>query len=343
MKSTIKSLGCSAQEARSLMNRWGKARRPFLFLIDYKCEDCIVHPLDSIDTAQIRFEFPRHSSQHTAEKVQKSAVSSQTSWQIHPSSFADYERGFHLVQRHIARGDSFLVNYTCAVPISTQLSLDNLFASARADYKVWVKDQFVCFSPEPFVKIEGARIRTFPMKGTILERETDAAQQLLSNPKEQAEHATIVDLLRNDLSQIASGVHVEQYRYIQRVETKDGGLLQTSSAITGQLAADAFDTLGDLLFALLPAGSVTGAPKPKTLEIIDAAEDHERGFYTGVMGVFDGSSVDSAVMIRFVEQQTSGQLVYKAGGGITMQSQAWSEYDEVIQKAYCPIPLDDSL
>ena len=93
----------------------------------------------------------------------------------------------------------------------------------------------------------------------------------------------------------------------------------------------------DLFFRLLPAGSITGAPKKKTMEIIAEAETYERGFYTGVMGYFDGNSLDSAVMIRFLEQQADGSLIFKSGGGITSQSDLTSEYNEMKQKVYVPI------
>ncbi|MGL5545900.1 MAG: chorismate-binding protein, partial [Tannerellaceae bacterium] len=86
---------------------------------------------------------------------------------------------------------------------------------------------------------------------------------------------------------------------------------------------------------LLPAGSICGAPKPRTLEIIDEAETYPRGFYTGVAGYYDGNVFNSAVMIRFIEQTASG-LVFKSGGGITFQSDARSEYEEIKQKTYIP-------
>ena len=84
------------------------------------------------------------------------------------------------------------------------------------------------------------------------------------------------------------------------------------------------------------AGSITGAPKPRTMQIIAEAEGYERGFYTGVMGCYAGGRLDSAVMIRFIEQE-NGQLYFKAGGGITAQSRWESEYNEVKQKIYVPI------
>ena len=127
-----------------------------------------------------------------------------------------------------------------------------------------------------------------------------------------------------------------RYRYIERVRTHRGELLQTSSEITGRLSHYYRDHVGDLIFKLLPAGSITGAPKAKTVEILREAENYDRGFYTGVIGHYADGVMDSAVMIRFVDNE-HGHLYYKAGGGITAQSDNDDEYQEVIDKVYVPI------
>ncbi len=88
---------------------------------------------------------------------------------------------------------------------------------------------------------------------------------------------------------------------------------------------------------LLPAGSVTGAPKKKTLEIIEETENYDRGYYTGIFGIFDGKNLDSCVLIRFIENQITDKLIYKSGGGITFLSDAEKEYDEMLKKVYVPI------
>ena len=92
----------------------------------------------------------------------------------------------------------------------------------------------------------------------------------------------------------------------------------------------------DLLVCLLPAGSVSGAPKPKTLEIIANAEREKRGYYTGVVGYFDGDKLDCGVMIRVIER-IENRYFYRSGGGITTQSDAEMEYEEMIDKVYVPI------
>ena len=203
-------------------------------------------------------------------------------------------------------------------------------------YKLWVRDAFTVFSPEIFIRIHNGRIYSYPMKGTINASTPSAARLLINDPKETAEHATIVDLIRNDLSMVAEQVSVSRYRYIDKLQTNQGSILQTSSEIQGVLPDDYLTNLGSIIFRLLPAGSITGAPKKKTMQIIKEAETYDRGFYTGIMGYFDGKDLDSAVMIRFVEQE-GGKMYFKSGGGITSQSDVENEYNEMKQKVYVPI------
>jgi para-aminobenzoate synthetase component 1 len=108
-----------------------------------------------------------------------------------------------------------------------------------------------------------------------------------------------------------------------------------SSKITAKLPTHWQDNIGTLLSQLLPAGSITGTPKKSTVNIINEVENFERDFYTGVFGVFDGKSLRSGVMIRFIEKENE-TLYYKSGGGITIDSDAKSEYEELIDKIYLP-------
>ena len=198
---------------------------------------------------------------------------------------------------------------------------------------------FVCFSPETFVRIKGGRIYSYPMKGTLDASLPDAEKQLMEDEKEAAEHATIVDLIRNDLSRVAEDVRVDKYRYIDVLHTNKGDILQTSSEISGRLPEDYRNHLGEILAAQLPAGSITGAPKAKTMQIIHEAEGYDRGFYTGIMGIYDQGELNSAVMIRFIEEEEEDEdrKYFKAGGGITSKSDCRKEYEEVIQKIYLPL------
>jgi para-aminobenzoate synthetase component 1 len=177
------------------------------------------------------------------------------------------------------------------------------------------------------------------MKGTIDASLPDAESKLLADPKEAAEHTTIVDLIRNDLSKVADNVIVNRFRYVDRIHTNAKDLFQVSSEISGRLPRDFPENIGNILNALLPAGSVSGAPKKRTLEIIREAEREPRGYYSGVFGTFDGQTMESAVMIRFIEQTCTG-LQYRSGGGITHLSNPVAEYMEMLDKVYLQIRSD---
>jgi para-aminobenzoate synthetase component 1 len=158
----------------------------------------------------------------------------------------------------------------------------------------------------------------------------------MSDKKEEAEHYTITDLLRNDLSIIAENVEVTRFRYIEKINTSHKNLLQTSTEIQGNCKNDWTNNIGHILDQILPAGSITGAPKLKTIEIISEAETHDRGYYTGVACLFDGKNLDSFVMIRMITER-NGKQYYKSGGGITHNSDIQKEYKELIEKIYVPI------
>ncbi len=319
------------------MNQLGNDGTPFIFLIDFSGKSSIIAPTEHIDPNELLYSFSNKGN----NPPQNKSLKKDFHWAPFPMDYADYVKAFDLVQQEIHTGNSYLLNLTFPTPISTNLSLKEIFFSNRAKYRIWWKDHFTVFSPESFVEIKDGKISSFPMKGTKDGTLPLAAQQLLEDPKEQAEHATIVDLIRNDLSRIAQKVRVERYRYVETLNTVNGPLLQTSSHISGYLSENYPSQIGSLLFTLLPAGSICGAPKPKTVDIIKEAEGYDRGFYTGICGIFDGTNLDSGVMIRFIEKTEHG-LIFKSGGGITAQSDARAEYDELIQKIYLPIPLTES-
>ncbi|WP_288205263.1 aminodeoxychorismate synthase component I [uncultured Parabacteroides sp.] len=321
------------EEAVWKMNQLGVSGRSFMFIVDYKQEHVWVAEPDSIDPDEVLYDLNGFTNVITSGKK---FPEKPFEWEALPVSYEAYSRSFQTVSGHIHAGNSYLVNLTCATPVRTNLTLEEIFYFSRSTYKLWVKDRFVVFSPEIFVRLENGFIYSYPMKGTIDASLPNAREQILADKKEEAEHATIVDLIRNDLSQVASEVTVSRYRYVDELQTNKGRLLQVSSEIRGKLPDNWKGTLGDILFCLLPAGSITGAPKKKTMEIIEEAETYERGFYTGVMGYFDGNRLDSAVMIRFLEQE-GNRLLFKSGGGITSQSDLQSEYNEMKQKVYVPI------
>ncbi len=321
----------AAQNSQETMNRLGKERTPFFFLIDFELKKPQVWQLDKINPKTLLYDFNGEKNYALDQKSEGNLH-----FKIHDFPKEKYDTAFQEVQKNIRYGNSFLMNLTFASRIATNYSLKEIFFCSKAKYKIWFEDSFVCFSPEIFVRIENGVIRSFPMKGTIDATIPNANEKLLSNEKETAEHSTIVDLIRNDLSHIARQVEVRRFRYIDHLKTHKNEILQMSSEISGTLPKNYFSKLGDIIFGMLPAGSVSGAPKDKTLEVIRSAEGNDRGYYTGVAGIFDGTNLDSAVLIRYIEKNQNG-MFYRSGGGITAKSNREDEYHELIQKIYVPI------
>ncbi len=333
----------AARDAAIEMDRLAAARVPFLFLIDFELEKPIVVELAAAAGRGIWYQFGAATNWRRTTRTD--AVPDATIDIIADEDQGvarrdRYRRAFEAVQFHLARGDIYLVNLTGQVPISSTVTLAELFERADAPYKLLVADRFVVFSPEPFVSIRAGRIFTFPMKGT---RRAAAStidsdeERLLADPKEAAEHATVVDLLRNDLSMVAESVSVDRYKFTQRIHTASGTITQTSSQISGVLPDDWRERLGTIICTLLPAGSVSGAPKREARRIIAQSEQAPRGYYTGVAGIFDGQCFDSAVLIRYIEN-CGGELFFRSGGGITVRSRIEDEYREMLLKAALPVP-----
>jgi para-aminobenzoate synthetase component 1 len=318
------------EEFSDVMNSLAAARTPFLFMVDFEMQQPRIFPLDEIDPAEILYDVNGQTN------APSSRASTEVNLQKTPITKDAYGAKFRKVYDHLAYGDSYLTNLTVKTEITTTASLRELFYASHARYKLLYKDSFLVFSPEIFVQVAKGEIRSYPMKGTIDASIPGAADIILRDPKELAEHVTIVDLIRNDLSHVADHVAVERFRYIEKITSVDHELLQVSSSIRGTVADTYAHRPGDLLVALLPAGSVSGAPKKKTTQIIAEAEGEPRGYYSGIFGIFDGERLDSGVMIRFIEKN-DGRYYYRSGGGITAGSSMDKEYQEVIDKIYVPV------
>lgn len=314
---------------RQKMNEAGKSRQPFLFAFDFEMQKALFleNPMEK--------EFIWFKVGNIQNIDLKKETRTDIIFQPEPILFNEYQEKFDIVHRGLKRGDSFLTNLTIKTPIETNLNLRDIFLLSNSPYKLYIPEKFVCFSPERFVKIANGIISTNPMKGTIDATIPNATEKILADFKETAEHNTIVDLLRNDLSQTARGVYVKRFRYIDRIKNYFRDILQVSSEIEGILPDNYHEHLGDIIYPMLPAGSVSGAPKSATLDLISKSEGESRGFYTGVFGYYDGTNFDSAVLIRFIES-VNGQLYYRSGGGITAYSKSREEYDEVLKKIYLP-------
>ena len=307
------------------LNSFGKRREPFLFISDFKAQNLKVISLSELEANNVEFCIDEnYQVKEHVDFLEKNGV-----------DFNEYKKKFDFVIEKIKAGESYLLNLTQPTQVKTELTLKEIFECANAHYKLRYKDEFVCFSPEKFIQISESKISTFPMKGTIDASISNAKEIILANQKEMAEHVMVVDLLRNDLSIVAKKVRVEDFRYVHEIDAGAKKLLHVSSHISGDVGSDWHEKIGDILNSLLPAGSISGAPKKSTLDIINQIEGYERGYFSGVFGVYDGKTFDSAVMIRFIQNSQDG-YIYKSGGGITIDSDAKSEYDELLDKVYLP-------
>ncbi len=318
------------------MNRLGQASEPFFFVLDYDGQEGLCLPLEELDEASglmfatEHFSFPSKQPQSTGKKPFIHSIESE--------DFSIYKKRFNLVNKAIRNGDSFLLNLSIRTPIHLSTNLSEAYAHCLAPYKLYLPHRLLSFSPECFIKIRGTEISTYPMKGTISADEPCAKERLLSDYKEGCEHCTIVDLMRNDLNRVAEKIEVRRFKFLSLVPTLKGNIYQMSSEVVGQLGENWQNSIGDIFRKLLPAGSISGAPKLKTCEVIRQAEGNTpRAFYTGVWGVFDGKHLDSAVLIRFIEEDEEGKLFYRSGGGITINSKPEEEYEECLKKIYLPL------
>ncbi len=352
--------------AITLMNQLGSERTPFLFIASFDTCKNIVIPLNKIDPAKIAYDF-HGKHQNIVDFKEQYHFNNNPDyqnippiWQIAPPSFNDYQHAFSPLMTALQAKTSNLANLTFPTSVKCNLTLPEIFARTSAKYRLFLKDHFCAFSPETFVTIQDGVIATYPMKGTINAALPDAEKLLLESAKELDEHQTVAEEAVRDIALVAENAHIRQFRYVDRVERGDGTILQTSSIIEGTLPANFHEEIGDIIYRLLPAGSITGSPKQITTEILELLETYDRGFYSGVAGIYDGQNLDSAVLIRYLEtvrnsdqsakveveqdpqitakdQETLFHYTFKSGGGITAMSQAESEYDELIEKIYLPI------
>jgi len=310
----------------------GRKRVPFLFGVDFEMTKGFFFERP-MEQDSVLFSLEGHSN-HTEIEQNSSAIPLLIK---KPESYENYFSKFQIVHTALKKGNSFLLNLTEKTAIECNLTLEDIYLRSHALYKILVPDKFVCFSPETFVKISSSgEILSYPMKGTIDASLPNAEERLMEDYKETCEHNTIVDLIRNDLSIVADNVHVRKFRYVDVLETNQKKLLQTSSEICGMLSDNYHERLGSIIFDMLPAGSISGAPKRSTVNTIRKAEKINRGYYTGVFGYYDGETLDSAVMIRYIEKE-NGNYYFRSGGGITVNSNPEEEYQEVLDKIYLPL------
>jgi para-aminobenzoate synthetase/4-amino-4-deoxychorismate lyase len=255
----------------------------------------------------------------------------------------DYAAALQRIRAHIEAGDTYQVNYT--FPMEAEFAGDDrawfarLCQAQRAAYCAYVnlgRFRVLCASPELFVERDGERLTTRPMKGTLrrgrwCDEDVVRARELATSTKNRAENVMIVDLLRNDLGRVAvpGSVHVHRLFAVERLEH----VLQMTSTV--QATCRPGTNWCDLMSALFPCGSVTGAPKVQTMRIIREVEPFPRQVYTGSIGFLaPGGAGTFNVAIRTVLLDTqTGRAVFNVGGGITYDSTPAGEYDECLDKA----------
>tara|TARA_R110001599_G_scaffold64023_4_gene179353 strand:- start:30650 stop:32524 length:1875 start_codon:yes stop_codon:yes gene_type:complete len=273
---------------------------------------------------------------------------------------AEFDAALTHIQNYIRAGDTYQVNYTYRYTFDAYGSLPALYQRLRARQPVpygaliALPDgrAVLSLSPELFVRKDGAQLTVRPMKGTAaasgeVQQDAHAAYVLSNDDKNRAENLMIVDLLRNDLGRVAQTgtVKVERLFDVQRYSS----VLQMTSTIHAQMRDDV--SLFELFSALYPCGSITGAPKHRTMQIIQQIEAAPRGLYTGAIGWFDpptqkNISTESfevgnfclSVPIRTLELQQTGDHFYRGemgvGAGIVYDSVPALEYQECHLKAH---------
>ena len=251
-----------------------------------------------------------------------------------------YEDIISKIKTSLKNGDSYQINYTqpknfkvYEQPLEMYLTMRETVHPHYGMYLNPGEMQILSFSPERFFKTSGREIESFPMKGTRprsrdIVRDERLAGELFHSEKDRAEHLMIVDLIRNDMGKVCryGSVKVESLYGIQSFET----VHQMVSRVFGKLNNEVSET--DIISALFPGGSITGAPKERSMEIIDSLEEYQRGIYTGALGyIHANGDMDFNIAIRTMTIQDDVGT-YPVGGGIVWDSDPLEEWQEAQQK-----------
>ena len=230
----------------NLMNEYGRKKIPFLFIVDFEMNKPLIFRLDEIDSNKILFQINEIKNYNNDFAITEKLIFNKS-----PLPFDEYYCAFENVMLHIKEGNTYLCNLTFPTRIEMNYTLLDVFYASRAKYKLYYDDLFTVFSPESFIKINNGKIFSFPMKGTIDSSISGAEQIIIADKKELAEHTTIVDLIRNDLSIVSQNVIVENFRYVEKIITNQKNLLQVSSKISGTLPENYPSKIGNIIFNLL--------------------------------------------------------------------------------------------
>jgi anthranilate synthase component 1 len=247
---------------------------------------------------------------------------------------AEHERRVEAAKEHIRRGDIFQVVLSQRAERDTNVSPLAVYRALRkinpSPYLFLLELDGVALvgsSPETHVKAEGTRASLNPIAGTTARGDGDA-ERLLTSEKDRAEHVMLVDLGRNDLSRVCVPGTVKVERFLE--PERFSHVTHLVSEVAGELRDDV--TAFDLLRATFPAGTVSGAPKVRAMQIITELERYRRGTYAGVVGYYaPGAGLDTCIAIRTVRLQ-DGRAYLQAGGGIVADSDPGDEHQECLNK-----------
>lgn len=255
--------------------------------------------------------------------------------------FSQYSQAFHTIKHYIAAGDCYQVNLAQRFSAKAQgdawIVYEKLRELSPAPFMAYMNFdglQVLSASPERFLQVQDGHVETRPIKGTrprsadpVLDQ--SYAQSLQDSGKDRAENLMIVDLLRNDISKNCMTGSVKVGRLFQLQSFAN--VHHLVSIVTARLAVG--KTAIDLLRGCFPGGSITGAPKLRAMQIIEALEPHRRGVYCGVIGYIDfNGNMDTNIAIR-TAVYTKNILSFYAGGGIVADSNLEQEYTETLDKA----------
>ncbi len=353
-----KSIICTnAQVINDSLNEIEKSSREFDFVYGsisyetgYYFEDRLKPLLDMGKQRFLSFHF---FNKDEVEEIPTSDISFKNIEQLlNQSNFSisdlelnesetEYKKKIQKIKKHIAEGNTYQVNYTLKAKFNYKGEVPSLIAQLlfkqSASYTSVINEEnnfIISVSPELFFKTEGNKIISKPMKGTIkrgvnIEDDFVKSEQLKGSRKDKAENIMIVDLLRNDIGKLSkfNSVKAKPLFEIEKYET----LFQMTSTVTGELKKKSFH---EIVKNLYPCGSITGAPKIRTMEIINNLEKEPRGVYTGTIGMINRDDFTFNIPIRTITlNKKSMEGTLGLGSGIVWDSNPLSEFEEVKLKS----------
>ncbi len=313
--------------------------------ISYAAKDCLLNKKIKSSHPLLYFEVHNDYENFKIEKAKEEAKL----YIKENIAYEEYKKNIEKIKKYIKKGTTYEVNYTFSNDIFCDVDGYNLFLNLaknqKTDYLAYINneyDEILSFSPELFFSVQRNKITTKPMKGTVKRKGNDKKEIdfLKNDVKNLAENTMIVDLLRNDLSKIenSSNIKVEKLFEVETHKT----LHQMTSTISAELENFSFE---DIIKNIFPCGSITGAPKISTMEVIDEVENYKRNIYCGAIGIIKKYEANFSVPIRILERKKE-EKTYKfcSGGAIVYKSTTKDEWEECkVKKLFLGNSIDFDL